>query len=74
MKLRNMTRNQKNTLVIALVLLSALISIIGALFKLQHYPYGSELLITSTLFWLVSIGLIISTALKSKKGRTSEDV
>lgn len=52
---------------IGMLLLSALLSFAGALFKLQHYDHGSALVIAGLVCWVVSIGLIIFTSIKNEK-------
>jgi hypothetical protein len=50
--------NTKQLLIpLILFILGMILTIIGALFKIQHWPYGSEILIFGSFFEVV--GLII---------------
>ena len=55
--------------ILAILILGFLFDIVGALFKIQHWPYGSELLTIGTLIKLVSGILLISKLLFTKKGK-----
>ncbi|HKJ80211.1 MAG TPA: hypothetical protein VKA10_11780 [Prolixibacteraceae bacterium] len=56
---------------IILLLLSAVLSIAGELFKLQQYPYASALVTTSLVLWLISFVLILFESLQ--KSTNKED-
>lgn len=62
-----MTKNQTTALIIGLLLISGLLSFAGAIFKIQHWAHGSAILKTGYVFWCLSVGLIIFTAVKRRK-------
>ncbi|WP_420574897.1 GldL-related protein [Kordia sp.] len=53
--------------IIALFLLGIFITIIGTLFKIQHWPYGSEILTVGSLMEGLAILLGIWKLLSTKK-------
>jgi hypothetical protein len=59
--------NSKYKIPLVLFLLGMLFTIVGALFKIMHWPFGSMLLIAGTLSEAVAIIFVISIVLKKSK-------
>lgn len=59
--------NSKYKIPLVLFLLGMLFTIVGALFKIMHWPFASMLLIAGTLSEAVAIIFVISIVLKKSK-------
>ena len=57
----------KTKYILVLIIIGFLITIIGTLFKIQHWPYGFELYLTGTLFKLIFGIALIYKILTYKK-------
>ncbi len=62
-----MTKNQTTTLIVILLIISALLSLTGYFFKLQHYPNGPVFIKTGIVFWLILIAVILFSFARRKK-------
>jgi hypothetical protein len=60
-----MNTNQTGKLINVLLSISALLVIIGGIFKLQHYPYGNLILSIGIAGWFLLLG--IKTFFQRKK-------
>ncbi len=60
-----MKSNQADLLIKVLYSCASALILLGAFFKLQHYPYGSQLLITGSILGIVML-IIDNTRLKNQ--------
>ncbi len=63
-----MAKNQATTLIVILLIVSALLSLTGYFFKLQHYPNGAVFIKTGIVFWFISVAVILYFFVRRKKG------
>ena len=54
---------------IVIFLFGLITTIIGALFKIQHWPYGSEILTIGSLLEITGIMMVILTLIKIYKSK-----
>jgi len=54
---------------IVIFLFGLIATIIGALFKIQHWPYGSEILTIGNLIEITGIVMVIVTLIKIYKSK-----
>ncbi|WP_439901096.1 GldL-related protein [Winogradskyella luteola] len=59
-------KSTKKRLILGIIIFSfgIIITIIGALFKIQHWPYGSELLTIGSLIEVIGIVFTIITLIQ----------
>lgn len=66
-----MSSNKKKLIPsIVIFLIGVIITIIGALFKIQHWPYGSEILLLGNVIEILGIVLAIFTLIKIYKSKS----
>lgn len=53
--------------ILVFLVLGFLLGVVGTLFKIQHWPYGGELLVIGTLFKLIFGIILIHKILTTKK-------
>lgn len=66
-----MKSNQADLLIKVLYSCASALILLGAFFKLQHYPYGSQLLITGSILGIVIL-IIDNTRLKNQLKKLQE--
>lgn len=55
---------------IVIFLLGVIVTIIGALFKIQHWPHGSIILLVGNVIEILGIALAIFTLIKIYKSKS----